>query len=155
MKGRKDFPDYESYGGTIYHAGLSKADREANMKEFVEGRKKLIFCTTSFGIGVDIADVAFSIHAGSPYTLGNYVQESGRIGRNGRKAMSYIIYMADDEYHSGADLMGKDKIYQLLRLQEECTRGFMSAEFDSLATTCFAIKCYACGNCHRKTRGGK
>lgn len=155
MQSKSDLAIAVKYGAVIYHADLPLLDREANMKEFTSGRKDLVFTTTAFGVGVDIPDIGFCIHAGAPYTLTNFVQESGRIGRNGKPAMSVIIYKVDDEFHSGAKSMGKDKIFEFMRLQDDCMRGFMSSEFDELPTTCFSTMCSPCGNCKKKMKGGK
>ena len=48
---------------------------------------RLIITTTSFGLGIDCADIAMVIHWGVSSTLEEYVQETGRGGRNGSQSV--------------------------------------------------------------------
>ena len=112
-----------------------------------------MFATTAFGVGVDISNIDFCIHVGSPYSLTNYTQESGRIGRNGQISTATIIYMTDDPFSSGESLMGKDKIFEFMRLRSQCLRGFISREFDRESSCCFSLKgSNRCQNCMEQTQ---
>ena len=59
--------------------------RELILKEFSKSDTKLqlLIATTAFGLGVDCPDITRIINFGSPPTLEELVQESGRAGRNG------------------------------------------------------------------------
>ena len=52
---------------------------------------RLIIATSAFGLGIDIPDVRQVIHWGLTSTVEEYVQESGRGGRDGLSAQA-IIY---------------------------------------------------------------
>ena len=52
---------------------------------------RLVIATTAFGMGVDIEDVRRIMHWGMPSTLEEYVQETGRCGRDG-EASQAILY---------------------------------------------------------------
>ena len=67
--------------------------RELLLQEFCRpGTKlRLLIATTAFGLGVDCPDIERVINWGSPSTLEELVQESGRGGCNGRSAEA-ILY---------------------------------------------------------------
>ena len=53
---------------------------------------RVLICTVTFGMGVHCRNVNESIHFGSPKNTECYVQESGRIGRDGTIGISRILY---------------------------------------------------------------
>ena len=55
--------------------------------------------TSAFGLGIDIPDVRQVIHWGLTSTVEEYVQESGRGGRDGLSAQA-IIYQGKGGKHS-------------------------------------------------------
>jgi superfamily II DNA helicase RecQ len=50
-----------------------------------------ILATSALGCGLDIPDIKYVIHVGSPGSLCDFAQESGRAGRDGRKSISILI----------------------------------------------------------------
>ena len=67
--------------------------RELLLQEFSipSTKLRLLIATTAFGLGVDCPDIECIINWGSPSTLEELVQESGRGGRDGRSAEA-ILY---------------------------------------------------------------
>ena len=59
----------------------------------VNGKIRLVIATTAYGMGVDCPDIRRIIHWGSPCTIEEYVQETGRAGRDGASAVA-ILYIA-------------------------------------------------------------
>ena len=52
------------------------------------GNLRVVIATTAFGMGIDIADICQIINWGLPSTLEEYVQETGRCGRDGRPSVA-------------------------------------------------------------------
>lgn len=60
-----------------------------------------VMCTTvAFGTGINKPNIRFIIHHSIPKDLESYVQESGRAGRDGCKAHTYIFRFEDRTKHS-------------------------------------------------------
>ena len=57
---------------------------------------KIIIATSAFGMGINTPDVNLIIHFNFPLSLDQYVQESGRTGRNGTEAKSVMFYSKSD-----------------------------------------------------------
>ncbi|EXM13172.1 hypothetical protein FOTG_18366 [Fusarium oxysporum f. sp. vasinfectum 25433] len=59
----------------------------------------LIVATNALGMGMDVPDVRLVVHAGMPRQLRNFVQESGRAGRDGQKSEAVVVcgkWMVED-----------------------------------------------------------
>ena len=56
-----------------------------------DGKLRIVIATTAFGMGVDCPDIRRIIHWGMPATLEEYVQETGRSGRDGEPSEA-ILY---------------------------------------------------------------
>ncbi len=82
----------ERIRATYYHAGLDQALRAEHQREWMEGHSRVMVATNAFGMGIDKADVRLVIHDEPPETLEAYYQESGRAGRDGKKAWSLLLY---------------------------------------------------------------
>lgn len=92
-----------------YHAGLELPTRTAIQSTFTSppiptpeqaltlgGSFNLIAATTAFGMGIDAPHVRFVAHYGLPRALEQFVQESGRAGRDGKAAASVLFYTREE-----------------------------------------------------------
>ena len=69
----------------VFTSGSTTEMRELILQEFCkkDTKLRLIIATNAFGLGVDCADITRIIHWGSPNTLEELAQETGRAGRDG------------------------------------------------------------------------
>lgn len=78
----------------LSHAGMANKDIEYILPEFSKPDSilRLIICTISFGMGINIPDIEVVVHWGACDSMIDYWQEVGRAGRDGRasKAMYYV-----------------------------------------------------------------
>jgi RecQ family ATP-dependent DNA helicase len=76
----------------VYHGGLDYNHREQIQKNFDRGNVKCIIATIAFGMGIDKQDIRQVIHYNLPKSVENYIQEIGRAGRDGDKALCYLFF---------------------------------------------------------------
>lgn len=80
----------------VYHAGLTRAQRDDVHARFRAGEIEVVVATSAFGMGIDKADVRAVLHASVPDSLDNYYQQIGRAGRDGQPALAHLFYRAED-----------------------------------------------------------
>ncbi len=80
-----------------YHGKMDAKEKTENQDAFISGKVPTIVATSAFGMGVDKKDVGMVIHYEISDSLENYMQESGRAGRDEHiTADCYILYCEDD-----------------------------------------------------------
>lgn len=80
----------------IYHAGLSREEREFAQERWTESHEQIVCATTAFGMGIDKPDVRLVGHYDAPENIEEYYQEAGRAGRDGNKAHAVLFYNEND-----------------------------------------------------------
>ena len=81
---------------TFYHGGMDASERTRRQEEWMTGKKPIMVATNAFGMGIDKADVRFVVHWSIPDSVENYYQETGRAGRDGRRAYAVLLTSPDD-----------------------------------------------------------
>jgi ATP-dependent DNA helicase RecQ len=74
-----------------YHAGLSPSDRRRIEQAWIAGNCQFVVCTNAFGMGINKPDVRWVVHFHAPTSLAEYVQEVGRAGRDGKRAIALTL----------------------------------------------------------------
>ena len=78
----------------MYHLKTDKEVKESVSASYQdpEGITRVVLCSTSFSMGLDVKGVNTVIHYGPPTDLDDYIQESGRAGRQlAQKSHAIII----------------------------------------------------------------
>lgn len=80
------------FSAVAYHAGMAKDKREEHQLAWMQDKATVMVATTAFGMGIDKPNVRSVIHYDVPEHLEAYYQESGRGGRDGKEAVSLVVY---------------------------------------------------------------
>ena len=63
-----------------------------NLKFFSDNKNSVMVATKAFGMGIDKPNIRFTMHINMPSSIESFVQESGRAGRDGKHALSVLLY---------------------------------------------------------------
>ncbi|KAI9318884.1 hypothetical protein DFJ73DRAFT_925648 [Zopfochytrium polystomum] len=74
-----------------------------HLRNFLNGRLKIIVGTTALCAGVDCPDVRLVLHIGHPFSLTQWVQAAGRAGRDGSEACAQIVLHHDGQSQSAEE----------------------------------------------------
>jgi ATP-dependent DNA helicase RecQ len=80
----------------LYHGRLSARARQRAQQRFMDGDVGVMVATNAFGMGIDKPDVRMVVHFNMPGSLDAYYQESGRAGRDGKRARAVLLYAPSD-----------------------------------------------------------
>lgn len=79
-----------------YNAGLSHEERLAIENWFLKSEDGVLLATSAYGMGIDKPDIRTVIHHRLPQNIEEYLQESGRAGRDGEISHAHVIVTFDD-----------------------------------------------------------
>lgn len=113
---------------------------------------KIVVSTSAFGTGLDVPNVRAVFHLGGSNSLVEYVQETGRAGRDGKKALCVLLYNksiadrhtniilqspADSSYFSEQDEDDKRQEWFLMKqymmTTNACRKNFIFRHMDGTA----------------------
>ena len=109
------------------------------------GTLRIVIATIAFGMGLDCRDVHKVVHIGSPYDMEDYLQETGRAGRDGNYSIA-VLYYSKSDFTSAKD----SSMRKYCENVDQCRRMLLLREFDcndtgtSHASMC---SCQCCDIC--------
>ena len=138
-----------------YHAGMTMRQREAAQYRFTHEDGLIVVATVAFGMGIDKPDVRFVAHLDMPQSIEHFYQESGRAGRDGLPAVSWLCYGLNDwvilrerilegqsgEFQKNIELQKLDAMLAVCETAE-CRRVMLLRHFGE-----YSKPCGHCDNC--------
>uniref|UniRef100_A0A0N5BIR9 ATP-dependent DNA helicase n=1 Tax=Strongyloides papillosus TaxID=174720 RepID=A0A0N5BIR9_STREA len=121
---------------TFYHGKLDRDKRNQILQDWLDEKIKVIVSTSAFGMGVDKGNVRFVIHHAMPSRIVDFVQETGRAGRDGLPSTCLTLFNIYDATRriklniNKPDIL--EDIHQMVKLlnSNNCKRRAIATSFD-------------------------
>lgn len=124
-----------------FHASRPVEERAVSFQDWVDGKQKFMVCTSLLGCGIDVEGVCAVYHFGTPWSIPDFAQESGRGGRSGNRSISMVFASHDErEPEDDDDLYGKKTMREWVLQRSQCRRITLSSFLDEGRTTCVLLK---------------
>jgi ATP-dependent DNA helicase RecQ len=102
------FLNANNLNSTFYHGGLSSSEKTSAFENWMNEITPIMVATNAFGMGIDKENVGLVIHIDLPASIENYLQETGRAGRNNKKSYAVLLFNKNDT------LLFKEKLKKTL-----------------------------------------
>ncbi len=84
---------YIGYDGPSFSISEEvEAVSNQNQIDYLNDKSSLMIATTDFGIGINKKNIRYTVHINYPQSIESLVQQTGRAGRDGKLAISYILF---------------------------------------------------------------
>ena len=135
----------------MYYSKLEK--KEENLRSWMEGLWRLLCATGALSAGMNIQNLPLVLHYGEPWSLSDFVQESGRGGRKGEDVIS-AVFISQEEYEllKSKKATGRDpekRGMQEYLIADQCRRLIITGYMDGKPQTCAELNSLLCDNCQR------
>lgn len=127
-------------GVPFFESQITQVEKLRLYNAFRKGVLRILVATTAFGAGIDVEAVDIVVHAGSPRSMVDFVQESGRGGRGGQPSLS-IVFRTLNTFAQDQDglIEGGAEMERWLSGSTECRRLGLAEYLDGGVTTCASL----------------
>ncbi|XP_048191172.1 ATP-dependent DNA helicase Q1 [Perognathus longimembris pacificus] len=135
-----------------YHANMEAEEKTKVHTRWAANQLQVVVATVAFGMGIDKPDVRFVIHHSMSKSMENYYQESGRAGRDDRRADCILYFGFGDIFRISSmvvmENVGQQKLYEMVAYClniSTCRRVCIAQHFDEVWNSDACDK--MCDNC--------
>lgn len=97
---------------TCIHSKMNQIERDKIVKDFRDGKTRLLLTTDLLARGIDIPDVNLVVNYDLPPNKETYIHRIGRCGRFGKKGVSISMVKIDDQ----SDIKNLQKMKQIYKI---------------------------------------
>lgn len=136
----------------MFHAGTAESTRTKIMSELQSEERiiRVLICTTALGYGVNIRNCQNVVFHGIPHSITDFVQEVGRVGRNGSQAVCVVL--SDASTNKQSDLVLVDALTGISCIRSALEVYFYAEGGPTQSSDLLQHNC--CGNCCKLCRCG-
>ena len=91
-----NFLNARNFKSSFYHGGLSVKEKQISFDNWMTEKTPIMISTNAFGMGIDKSNVGIVVHFDVPFSIENYIQESGRAGRDEKKSFAVLLKNEND-----------------------------------------------------------
>lgn len=110
----------ESNNIFFYHAGLEKEEKKDIEKWFLHSKDGILVATCAYGMGVDKSNIRTVIHYDEFSDIENFLQETGRAGRDRQASVSIMLSKLTREFLIQDTSLNCRREYFMAALGLEC-----------------------------------
>ena len=140
-----NYPDFHKFRLIDMYTRASSDEMKKKILESFRtegGKLRLLIATSAFSMGVDCPDISNVVHLGPPSCSVQYVQETGRGGRNGNPSVALLLYGKHDKHI-------KQSMKNYCTNSKECRRNLLFREFLFFTCEFSHDKCKCCDICEK------
>ena len=86
----------DNFSVACIHGNMSQSERNTVLKEFRDGKSRVLISTDLLSRGIDIQQISIVINYDVPKNVDNYIHRIGRSGRYGRKGVAINFVTHND-----------------------------------------------------------
>lgn len=111
-------------GLPVYYGRLDEKEKDTVADNWRSGETPRIICTCGFGNGVNYPYCRHGVHVRDPKRMERYVQEVGRLGRDGKRSRAVLFYTHTPSASNipPPDVAGEIPMIQYLSRPSQCKR---------------------------------
>ena len=112
-----------SFGMCMFTSVVDEGQKDGIIQRFTSDSH--LSTTIAFGMGLDLPDVRQVIHVGLPDDIESYIQETGRVGRDGLPSLAILLEVRGSSHRVSESL----KMYR--KNDDRCRRDVLFEDTDN------------------------
>ena len=113
----------------MYHSATPEYNKEVVLASLQDpsGICRVVFATSALGMGVEVKGLHQTIHWGPPSCLEQYMQEIGRVGRDGRASSACLLFHGHQLRHCDKQML------EYVKSAKGCRRQMLLCPFEEIS----------------------